>query len=163
MNNFFGSKLNSVLLVVLIILMVIALKFMFKNKEVYVDPLLPQKTEEKINKAEMSGKTEDLISFSIVPGAKMPSGILSYRGEIKGGWFFEANILINILDKNKKLLKASNAVATSDWMTAGPVDFEGNIDFTGLPKGGAFFEIHNDNASGEPVNDKSIQIPVIIQ
>jgi hypothetical protein len=110
----------------------------------------------------MSGKTEDLLSFSIVPGAKMPNGILSYKGEIKGGWFFEGNILINILDQNKKLLKSSNAMAKGEWMTIEPVEFEGNIDFSGLAKGGAYFEIHNDNASALPENDKSILIPIVI-
>ncbi|MEK7459521.1 MAG: Gmad2 immunoglobulin-like domain-containing protein [Patescibacteria group bacterium] len=111
---------------------------------------------------EMLGNTADLINFSILPNTKV-SGIKSYRGSIKGGYFFEANILINILDANKNVLKKSNAMATSEWMTAGPISFEGNIDFTGLPKGQAYFEIHNDNASGLPENDKSILIPIIIE
>ncbi|OGI59767.1 hypothetical protein A3F19_01040 [Candidatus Nomurabacteria bacterium RIFCSPHIGHO2_12_FULL_37_29] len=162
MNRFFGSKLNTVLLVALIILMVIALKVMFKNKDTYINPLFTDKTEEEINTVGMLGKKEDLVSFSIVPGAKMPNSILSYRGEIKDGWFFEGNILINILDKDKKVIKASNAMAKTDWMTAEAIEFEGNIDFTGLPKGPAYFEIHNDNASGLPENDKSILIPVVI-
>ena len=107
------------------------------------------------------GNKDDLVSFSVSPNVKV-HGVLSYRGVIKGGYFFEGNILINILDANKKILKRSNAVAKSDWMTTGPVNFEGNIDFTGLPKGSAYFEIHNDNASGLPANDKSILIPIII-
>lgn len=166
--KFYQSKLNTVLLLVLIILMIIALNFMFKNKSTYVDPILGDKTEDKVNeytlnKSQMLGKTEDLISFSIASGTKVPKGILSYRGSIKGGWFFEANILINILDKDKNVIKASNAVAKTDWQTAEPVEFEGNIDFTGLPAGPAYFEIHNDNASGEPQFDKFIQIPIVIQ
>lgn len=104
----------------------------------------------------------DLVSFSIEPNTKV-SGILSYRGQLQGGYFFEGNVLINILDANKKVLKKSNAVATTDWMTSGPVEFEGNIDFTGLKKGNGYFEIHNDNASGEVINDKSILIPIIIE
>lgn len=157
-NNFFGSKLNSVLLLILIVLMVFALRIMLKDKATYL-PVL----EQNVPAREVEGKKGDLISFSIVPGAEMPSGILSYRGSIKGAWFFEANILINILDKNKQIIKSSNAVAKTDWMTVEPVEFEGNIDFTGLPKGPAYFEIHNDNASGLPENDKSIQIPIIIK
>jgi hypothetical protein len=87
---------------------------------------------------------------------------VSYRGIIKGAYFFEGNILINILDSNKKVLKKSNAVAKTDWMTSGPVDFEGNIDFSVGYKGSGYLEIHNDNASGLPENDKSILIPIII-
>jgi hypothetical protein len=90
-------------------------------------------------------------------------GILSYRGVIKGAYFFEANILINVIDANKKLILQSNAMAKTDWMTAGPVDFEGNIDFTKLPKGEAFIQIHNDNASGLPEHDKFILIPITIE
>ncbi|MDQ3075805.1 MAG: Gmad2 immunoglobulin-like domain-containing protein [bacterium] len=111
----------------------------------------------------MSGNVADLVSFSIKPNTKVPKGILSYRGSIKGAYFFEANILINILDANKKLLKASNAMATTEWMTVEPVEFEGNISFAGLPSGPAYFEIHNDNPSGLPENDKSVLIPIIIE
>lgn len=166
--------------------MVIAISIMFKNKETY----LPGFGKNQINDdwkqypldttpgypcdldgslcfsdleiQQIIGNKEDIIGFSIKPNVKV-HGILSYRGSIKGGYFFEGNILINILDANKKVLKKSNAVAKTEWMTAGPVQFEGNIDFTGLPKGMAYFEIHNDNASGLPENDKSILIPIVIE
>ena len=104
----------------------------------------------------------DLISFSIWQESKV-HGIVSYRGTIRGAYFFEANIGIKILDADKKVLKSSNAMATTDWMTAEPVYFEGNIDFTGLPTGRAYIRIQNDNASGLPEHDKWIDIPVIIQ
>ncbi len=156
-NNFFGSKLNSVLLLILIVLMIFALRIMLKDKGTYL-PVL----EQNVPAREVEGKKGDLISFSILPNTEV-SGILSYRGSIKGAWFFEANIQINILNANKNVIKASNAVAKTDWMTVEPVEFEGNIDFTNLPKGPAYFEIHNDNASGLPENDKSIQIPIIIK
>jgi len=110
----------------------------------------------------ITGNINDLVSFSILPNTKV-SGIRSYKGIIKNAYFFEANILINILDNDKNLLLASNAVATSDWMTVEPVAFEGNVDFTNLPKGLAYLEIHNDNASGLPENDKSVLIPIIIE
>ena len=110
----------------------------------------------------VSGNKADLVYVSITPNTVVPKGILSYRGSVKGGYFFEGNILINILDANFNVIKASNAVATTEWMTADPVEFEGNIDFTGLPAGQAYFEIHNDNASGLPENDKFIRIPILI-
>ncbi len=118
-------------------------------------------SQQPIPKDGLLGDKDDLISFSIWPNTKV-HGIVSYRGVIKGGYFFEANIGINILDLNKKALKRSNARSTTDW-TIDPVSFEGNIDFTGLPKGSAYFEIHNDNASGLPANDKSVLIPIIIE
>lgn len=148
--------------VVVILVLVVVMYFLgrdFKKEEITIDKSLPAYNYEN----EILGKKEDLLSFTILPGTKVPNGILSYRGSIKGGWFFEGNILINILDANKVPLLQSNAVAKTDWMTAEAVDFEGNIDFTNLPAGPAYFEIHNDNASGEPEFDKFIQIPIVIQ
>ncbi len=166
-NKFFASKLNSVLLVVLIILMVFAIKIMLKDKTTYFPYLPEDKTEqekpvETIDKTNILGNKDDLISFSIWPNTKV-HGIVSYRGVIKGGYFFEANIGIAIFDINKKILKQSNAVATTDWMTAGPVSFEGNIDFSGLPKGSAYFVIQKDNPSDMRELDKSVLIPIVIE
>ncbi len=158
---FFGSKLNTALLLVLIVLMVFAIRIMKEEPDKY----FPEFTQNKIEQTAVYGvlgNKDDLVFFSIVPNTKV-NGILSYRGQVKGGYFFEGNILINILDINKKILKSSNAVAKDDWMTAGPVNFEGNINFTNLKKGPAYFEIHNDNASGLPENDKSILIPIVIE
>ena len=109
----------------------------------------------------IEGNKDDLISFSIVPGVHV-HGILSYRGALKGGYFFEGNLPVNILDVNKKVLKQSNAIAKTDWMTVESVDFEGNIDFTGLTPGPTYFEIHNDNPSGLSENDKNILVPIVI-
>lgn len=158
---FFGSKLNTVLLLILIILMIFALRIMKEEPEKYFPGFAEDKLEKTTNYGVLGNK-DDLIFFTILPNTKV-RGILSYRGQIKGGYFFEGNILINILDKDKKAIKKTNAVAKSEWMTAGPVDFEGYVDFTDLPKGFAYFEIHNDNASGLPENDKSILIPIIIE
>ena len=130
-----------------------------------IDDNFPQRTGQNMsiieNKYMIEGNKDDLVSLSIWPDTKV-SGIRSFRGSVKGGYFFEGNILINILDSNKNVLRNSNAMATTEWMTADPVEFEGYIDFTTLPKGPAYFEIHNDNASGLPENDKSILIPIII-
>ncbi len=157
------TKTGKIILGIVILIIVAFILFFLgsknESKEEIVDKTLPEYKYDN----EILGKKEDLISFTILPGAKVPKGILSYRGEIKGVWFFEGNILINILDANKNVLKSSNAVAKTDWMTTEGVEFEGNIDFTGLPAGPAYFEIHNDNASGEPQFDKFIQIPIVIQ
>jgi Immunoglobulin-like domain of bacterial spore germination len=156
MNNFFGSKLNSVLLLVLIILMVVAIKIMLKTPDKYFPG------GDETTSTEILGNKADLVSFSVLPGSKV-SGLVAYKGVIKGAYFFEANILVNILDANKNVLKQGNAMATTDWMTAEPVSFEGKLDFTGLTKGPGFIEIHNDNASGLPENDKSVFVPIVIE
>jgi hypothetical protein len=113
-------------------------------------------------KDKILGNKEDLLSFSILP-QEVISGEIKISGIIKGAYFFEGNILINILDENKNLLKAGYANAITDWMTIGPVSFEGVIDLGGIPAGKGFVQIHNDNASGLPEKNKSILIPVMIK
>ncbi|MFA5937062.1 MAG: hypothetical protein WC822_04250 [Candidatus Paceibacterota bacterium] len=171
-NSFFGSKLNSVLLFILIILVGGAIYIMLQNKEVYLNVFQKEKTEEKINTTQekipdnmkdgILGNKDDLISFSIWPYTKV-HGVVSYRGVISGGYFFEGNILVGVADMNKKIILQSNGVAKSDWMTSNPVNFEGYLDFSTLPKGPAYLQIHNDNASGLPENDKFVLIPIIIE
>ncbi len=154
---------KNTLITLLVITLAVVGFIAFKNsaKAPIVDNVPPQTmptdgiTGNKNNKG-------DLISFSIWQESKV-HGVVSYRGTIRGAYFFEANILIKILGANKQVLKESNAMATTDWMTAEPVDFEGNIDFTGFPTGRAYIRIQNDNASGLPEHDKWIDIPVIIQ
>lgn len=112
---------------------------------------------------QIEGNWQDLVNFSVLPNTRL-SGVVAFDGEVKGGYFFEGNILINILDTDKNVLKAGNATATSDWMTAEPVAFAGEIDLTGLPLGTAYLEIRNDNPAGpeEGVN-KNILIPIVIE
>ena len=155
-----NSKINILLLVVIFMLSIETLMLNIKINKIdnflfSANDFVPQKHKQNVS-------TNDLISFSIAPETKV-HGILSYRGSLQGGYFFEGNVIINILDANKKILKSSNAIAMTDWMTVGPVEFEGNIDFSGLKKGSAYFEIHNDNASGIVKNDKSILIPIVIE
>ncbi len=170
-SKFYGSKLNTILLFVLIALVAVVILIMFLNKDIYIPSLknndkvveIIDKTMPPVENPEMiQGRKDDLISFSIAPNSKVIN-IVSYRGIIKGGYFFEANILINVLDSNKKQVIKSNATATTEWMTTNPVEFEGYLDFSKAPKGNAYIEIHNDNASGLTENDKSILIPIIIE
>jgi hypothetical protein len=169
-NSFFGSKLNTVLLFFLIIIVGVAIFMMFKNKETYL-PIIDEKeykaeVNNKMpsieNRNLISGRAEDLIGFSISPNSKV-KGVVSYRGTIKGGYFFEGNILVGVTDINKKIVLQSNAVAQGEWMTTEPVSFEGNLDFSKLAKGPAYIQIHNDNASGLKENDKIIYVPIIIE
>lgn len=152
------TKFGKVLMIIGVIIVVVVVLY-FAQKQPAIAPVV-NAPEENNNVVEVP--VSDLVSFSVVPNSTL-FGVVNYNGTIKGGYFFEANILINILDLNQNVLKAGNATATSDWMTAGPVDFAGTIDLTGLPPGPAYFQIHNDNASGLPENDKSILIPITIQ
>jgi hypothetical protein len=158
------QKIITFIIIISVVAIFIFLFFYGKNANA---PLSVVDDEDKtlviLDKGKIEGNKDDLVSFSILPDTRV-SGILSYRGSIKGAYFFEGNILINILDLDKKVLKASNGIAKSDWMTVDEVDFEGNIDFSNLPKGPAYFEIKNDNpgAPDEGVT-KRVLIPIIIE
>lgn len=151
------SKLNASLIVVIIILLIIIILFATKKANAPV-------IETPQNNADIGilGNGGDLVYLSILPNAKV-SGVLNLTGEVKGGYFFEANILVNVLDANRNVLRQGHGTATTDWMTTDPVTFTATVDFTGLPTGPAYLEIHNDNASGLSENNKSILIPVIIE
>lgn len=149
-----NSKINAILLIIILILLVIVVFFVTKKADA---PVVDNNTDIGI-----LGNGNDLVFLSILPGAKV-SGISNLTGEIKGGYFFEANILVNVLDKNKNVLKQGHGTATMDWMTSEPVSFTAQVDFTGLTPQHGYLEIHNDNASGLPENDKSILIPIIIE
>jgi hypothetical protein len=149
--------IKKILIVLIAILVVILLWKFFTNSD-----KTQMKNDVPFVDTKILGDTKDLVSFSVDPG-KTVTGVLNVVGSLKGGYFFEANILVNILDSNKKLLRAGHGNAKSDWTTNDPVGFDAALDFTKLPKGPAYIEIHNDNASGLPQYDKSILIPVIIK
>jgi len=119
--------------------------------------------EQKVIEPEskIEGNKDDLVFFSVAPGDTI-SGILNFSGTIKNAYFFEANILVNILDQNKKLLEVGHGTATTEWMTSEPVSFEGSIDLTGLPTGPGYIQIANDNPSDRRDLDKFIYIPIVI-
>jgi hypothetical protein len=147
---FFGSKLNTALLLILIILMVIALRWMYQDREKYLgipsDNMTSKDAEywddltiknpklneilgydgKPLSKFEIEGNKGDLVSFSIKPGQEV-SGLTKFTGVLKGGYFFEGNFGLSVVDANKKDINIKYDVtkkATSDWMTSGPVSIE---------------------------------------
>lgn len=115
---------------------------------------------------QIEGNKEDLVSFSIKPGQEV-SGKMKVTGTIKGGYFFEGNLPMIILDVNKNITMygPGHATATTDWMTAGPVSFETEVDFSIIPKGDAYIKIIQDDPSGgeSGLIVRSIIIPIIIK
>lgn len=110
----------------------------------------------------ITGDTADFVSLDVTPGQKI-SGKGTILGSVKGGYFFEAQARIQLLDGNKKVLKTFPATATSEWMTSEAVSFSATIDTTGIAAGAGYIRIANDNPSGDTSKDKSIDIPVVFQ
>ncbi|MBU0612088.1 Gmad2 immunoglobulin-like domain-containing protein [Patescibacteria group bacterium] len=130
----------------------------------FVDPIVEENESVPVENREIGflGNKDDLVSFSINAGS-LVSGFMPINGVVQGGYFFEGNIIVRVLDANKNVLKTAYGTATTEWMTTGPVSFHTTLDFSGLPAGPGYIEIHNDNASGLPENDRLILIPVVIQ
>ena len=152
------KKVGKIIFWVILIIIVVFIYLFFQKPELIRKVVFSFET----TKEQEALKAKDLVFFSVTPGQRV-SGRVELNGSIRGGWFFEGNIMINVLDKNKVLLKSGNAQAVTDWMTVDEVEFEGEVDFTGLPKGFGFIQIHNDNASGVPENDKLILLPIVIE
>lgn len=104
----------------------------------------------------------DLVSFSIQPGQTV-SGVVHATGELNTSYFFEGNVVVNIVDANEAILRAGHGTATSDWMSPDPVSFSTDLDFSGLLPGPGFIALHNDNPSDMHENDKEILVPVVIR
>jgi hypothetical protein len=143
---------NIIIIGIIFVLVIVFGVYLFGNKE----------NNEKIPivKNEIIGNKDDLVSFSVEAGQSI-SGIINVEGIVKGGYFFEGNILINLLDKEGKMLKQGYGMAISDWMTAEPVSFTATINTIGL-SGPGYIEIKQDDPSdGEGGPARKILIPVI--
>lgn len=140
------------LLVAAVAVVVLAMMPRTKDAPIVVTPLPTP---------EVTGLKDDLVSFSIAPGAKV-KGVMDATGVLKNAYFFEANVRVAILDGDKQTLREGFGTATTEWMTTGPVSFKTKLDFTGLAAGPGFIAIRNDNPSGLPENDKEIFIPIVI-
>lgn len=83
-------------------------------------------------------------------------------GTAPGNWFFEASFPVKLLDANSNLVLQTHAQAIGNWMTAGSVAFA--ISLPANPYiGNATLVFSKDNPSGEPQNDASVSMPIVIQ
>ncbi len=95
------------------------------------------------------------------------SSPLTFKGEARGFWYFEADFPIRIEDNNGNIIARSFATARLDpedpnstWMTEDFVPFEGIIEFgTSLTETGILV-FEKDNPSGLPENYDELRIPV---
>jgi hypothetical protein len=120
-------------------------------------------------------------STSTAPVSAVPNGITvtapiantllatttTVTGTADGSWYFEGSFGVKLFDGNEVQIAVAPAVATADWMTASSVPFVATLDFINPYQTGdadqmknGTLELHNDNPSGLPQNDKKIQIPI---
>lgn len=79
---------------------------------------------------------------------------------IDGGWFFEGNFSIKVLDGDGTTLGVGLAQALSDWMSTGTVPFSASIPFKTPHSATGTIVLVADNPSGLAANAKSLTIPI---
>lgn len=88
---------------------------------------------------------------------------VTIRGEARGGWYFEADFPVKIVDANGTVLAQAAMQADGDWMTTNFVPFEQSISFTVPATDTGFIIFEKDNPSGLPENAGEYKLPIRFQ
>lgn len=86
--SFYGSKLNTVLLLILIVLMIFALRFMYQNQGEYLPDLSTDELSEQSTQKEDDTYTYSKYGFSI----ELPKGFVPQEQESEGGPAISINL-----------------------------------------------------------------------
>lgn len=104
----------------------------------------------------------DLISVGTPTKGAAVTSPLTITGSARGTWYFEASFPIEIRNEAGAVIAQGHAEAQSDWMTEDFVIFKAVISYPAQPKSSqGTVVLKNDNPSGDPARDKSVEIPVI--
>ena len=103
----------------------------------------------------------DLIKVSSpLPNAIITSP-LTVSGQARGTWFFEASAPYILKDAEGTPIAQGHVDTSGDWMTSDFVPFSATITFSPQPTGSVgTLVLMNDNPSGDPANQKELNIPV---
>ena len=86
---------------------------------------------------------------------------LRVTGKARGGWYFEASFPVQIKNASGTVIAEGPAQAQGEWMTQDYVPFKITLSFPAQAAGSkGTVVLRNDNPSGLPENDKSLEIPV---
>ncbi|MEI6494811.1 MAG: GerMN domain-containing protein [bacterium] len=105
-------------------------------------------------------KLDNEVQISTPKAGAVVASPISVVGKARGGWFFEANLPLKVLDANGKVVGTGNAMATGEWMTSEFVPFKGEIKYQVAQDQEGVLVIAKDNPSGLPQNDKEVRLPV---
>lgn len=112
---------------------------------------------------------------SLTPSADLPTisspsanskvkSPLKVTGTVPAGWMFEGTFPVKLFDSDRKLIAQVGAkeVAPGSWQTGETVDFTATLTFKAATGSGTLV-LENDNPSGDPVNTKIFEIPIVFQ
>jgi hypothetical protein len=101
----------------------------------------------------------DVVILQPEFGALVTSPIV-IKGQVRGTWFFEANIPIILKDDKGNVLVQKGYMTSDNWMTTDLINIDTTLEFPTPTTEFGVLIIHNDNPSGLPENDKEYVIPV---
>ncbi|MBU0981193.1 hypothetical protein KKC94_00705 [Patescibacteria group bacterium] len=113
------------------------------------------------NGGEKDSENEDItVSFPEVNDTvECP---ITFEGEARGPWYFEASFPVKLEDKSGKLIAQTIAEAQEDWMTEEFVPFEGEFENVTF-EGDSVMIFENANPSGLEENADEITFSVKIE
>lgn len=104
---------------------------------------------------------EDMLVVESLKNNDAIASPLTITGRARGGWYFEASFPVEIKNASGTVIAHGPAQAQGDWMTQDYVPFTITLPFPAQAAGShGTVVLHNDNPSGLPENDKSLEIPV---
>lgn len=93
------------------------------------------------------------------PNTKVASP-LTIAGKARGSWYFEATAPVELKDASGVVVAHGTIRATGDWTSPDYVPFTGTLTFTAPSTLTGTLVLQNDNPSGDPKNQKELDIPV---
>ena len=108
------------------------------------------------------GLSDLIVVNSPKAGGPVSSTTLTVAGKARGTWYFEASFPIQIKNASGTVIAQGPAQAQGDWMTADFVPFAATLSYPAQPAGShGTIVFKNDNPSGDPARDKSLEVPVV--
>lgn len=118
------------------------------------------KEQESIETETTTKDTSDQIKVTKPLPDQFVESPLTIEGEARGTWFFEATFPVKLLDVKGEVIASNPAQAQDDWMTEDFVLFKAELIFEKPSTDTGILILKEDNPSGLPENDASIEIPV---
>lgn len=88
----------------------------------------------------------------------------SLIGEARGYWYFEASFPAELVSPDGTVLWQGPVSADGEWMTTDFVPFKADVVVSDQSYiGPATLILKRDNPSGEPENDASLTVPIVVE
>lgn len=160
------------IIIIVIILSLTAVVFFWlfsknsKNKNIKSNQVGEQQEESKIQQDENYQSLEKFkskIKVSFPEPNEKVGGTIYITGIAEGGWYFEGDFPVKLLDKDGKVLASAPASAQGEWMKETFVPFVAEIKYPVSETTAAKIVLEKDNPSDIRELDQSVEIPVTLE